>query len=266
MKVVEIYKRNLTNRNYSKRTIEAYVCYLQKFLKELGKNPYHITLSDITQYLLNKKYSSTSQQNQVIGSLKLFAKYILNRRNMQLNKIERPRRAKKLPMVLSGRYIKEKQETIKNLKHRTLLSVTFACGMRVSEVLNLQWGDLDRHRGIITIVNAKGGKDRIVPLPENLTKMLENYYLEYRPKKYVFEGQNGGQYTANSCNKLVKRYIHKKATMHTLRHSCATYLHEMGTDVATLSKFLGHSNIKTTMVYTHVSDNVIKKLPIKELV
>lgn len=266
MKIVEIYRQNLTNRNYSKRTIRTYCHYLEKFLKDMGKNPHHITLGDITHYLLNQKYSSTSQQNQLIGSLKLFAKYILNRRNMQLNKIERPRRAKKLPLVLEGGFVKEKIRNIKNLKHRTLLTVSFSGALRVSELLNIKWADLDRARGIIHIKSAKGRKDRIIPLGADLILLLEQYARTYPRGEYVFVGQNGEKYSSQSCNKLVKRHIHPRATVHTLRHSCATYLHELGTDIATLSKFLGHANIRTTMVYTHVSNNVIKNLPLENLI
>lgn len=117
-KIVEIYIKTLTNRNYSDRTIETYTCYLEKFLNDINKNPYHITLKDIENYLLSNSYSSISQQNQIIGSVKLFAKYILKKKDVHLNKIERPKKEKKLPLVIESNFLKETILGIKNLKQQ----------------------------------------------------------------------------------------------------------------------------------------------------
>ena len=213
-KVVEIYIKILTNRNYSTSTINTYVCYLEKFLNELQKNPYHITLSDIKHYLISKTYTSCSQQNQVIGSIKLYAKYILNKKAVQLSKIERPKKEKKLPLVIESEYLKETINGIKNLKHKAILSLGYGCMMRVSEVLNLKVTDIDSKRMLITIKNAKGRKDRIVILSETILKTLRLYYKDYKPKTFLFNGQTKQKYSAVSCNKLVKKYLGTRFHFH----------------------------------------------------
>ena len=259
-KVVEIYIKILTNKNYSTRTIETYVCYLEKFLKELDKNPYHITLSDIRTYLMNKTYTSCSHQNQVIGSVKLYAKYILNKKAVHLDKIERPKKEKKLPLVIESEYLKKTINGIENLKHKAILSLGYGCMLRVSEVLNLKITDIDSKRMLITIKNAKGRKDRIVNLSDTLLTTLRAYYKKHHPKEFLFNGASRNKYSTTSCNKLVKKYLGMKYHFHTLRHSGATTLLENGTDLASIQTLLGHTNIKTTMIYTHVSLTHLKNI------
>lgn len=258
--VVEIYIKTLTNRNYSKNTIETYTCYLEKFLQEVNKNPYHITTTDIKHYLLNKSYSSTSQQNQIISSLKLFAKHILNKRTIHLDKIKRPRKEKKLPKVIDSEFLKHRILNIKNLKHKAILMIGYSCALRVSEVINLKISDIDSNRMVIYINNSKGRKDRIVKLSETLLETLRDYYKLYKPKDYLFNGQFTNQYSATSCNKLVKKYLGNEYHFHQLRHSGATTMLENGTDLSIIQKILGHNQIKTTMIYTHVSQNTLQKV------
>lgn len=259
-KIVEIYTKTLTNKNYSQSTIGTYVCYLDKFLNEINKNPYHITTKEIESYLLNKNYTSVSHQNQIISSLKLFAKYILNKKVLHLNKIERPKKEKKLPLVIETEKLKTVISNIKNLKHKAILMLGYSCALRVSEVLNLKIEDIDSNRMLINIRNAKGRKDRIVVLSPVLLQTLRNYFKSYKPIMYLFNGQNKQQYSAESCNKIVKKYIGETYHFHTLRHSGATTMHESGTDLALIQKILGHNNIKTTMVYTHISQKAIQNV------
>lgn len=261
MKVLEVYQQKLRYKNYSKRTIETYTCYLSKFLKENNIiDPYQVTLSQLKKYLESKNYSSIAQQNQVIGALKLFAKYLLNKSELHLSKIERPKKHKKLPKVIDLNALKDKIDTIENIKHKTILSVGFAAGLRVSEVINLKLSDIDRDRMMLHIKNSKGRKDRLVPFSKQLLSLLEKYYRTYKPKEYLFNGQSTAQYTASSCNKLMKRYIGENTSFHLLRHSAATAIHESGTDIATLAKFLGHNSVKTTMIYTHISNNALQRI------
>lgn len=260
MKIVEKYIKKLTNKNYSKRTIDTYTHYLEKFLNELKKNPYHISTKDIEYYLLYKKYSSISQQNQIIGSLKLYAKYILNKKDVHLNKIERPRKEKKLPKIIDADLLASKIIKVDNLKHKAILTLGLSCGLRISEVINLKWKHLDRERNVLNIIKGKGKKDRITILNDNLIKLLEDYWKEYKSKEYVFNGQFSNQYSQSSIQRLVKKYIHKKASFHLLRHSFATYALDNGTGIKPLADILGHNNTKTTEIYHHTSTKTLIKV------
>ncbi len=138
--------------------------------------------------------------------------------------------------------------------------LAYSTGMRVSEIRNLLISDIDSKRMIIIIRQSKGDKDRLVPLSENVLKVLRQYFTEYKPKEYLFNGQFDLQYSHKSCNEIVKKYIGKDYHFHTLRHSNATALLESGTDLRVIQKLLGHSSSKTTEIYTHVSTNVISKV------
>ena len=261
MKIIEKYKQKLRFKNYSERTIETYTCYFYKFLQEQNvKDPYQITIKQIKEYLETKTYSSISVQNQTIGSLKLFAKYILNKKDLHLNKIERPKKQKKLPLVIESEKLKAAILNIQNLKHKAIIMLGYSCALRVSEVLNLKIEDIDSNRMLINIQNAKGRKDRIVVLSPVVLETLRKYFKRYKPITYLFNGQKSLQYSAESCNKIVKKYIGEHYHFHTLRHSGATTMHESGTDLALIQKLLGHNNIKTTMVYTHISQKAIQNV------
>jgi site-specific recombinase XerD len=205
-------------------------------------------------------FTSTSQQNQYIGCLKLFAKYVLNKKDVHLSKVERPRNEKKLPRVIDSEFIKSQLNKIKNLKHKTILTLTFSVGLRVSEIVNLKIEDIDSKRMLIHIKNAKGRKDRIVPLSQTVLEMLRKYFLEYKPTEYLFNGPNGGKYSVGSCQKMYKRYIDPNSSIHTLRHSSFTNLLENGTDLRIIQKIAGHSSSKTTEIYTHVSNQLLNKI------
>ena len=223
-------------------------------------SPYQVTLTIIKRYLENKTYSSCSHQNQVIGSIKLFAKYILNKKAVHLDKIERPKKEKKLPIVIESEYLKETILGIENLKHKAILMIGYSCALRVSEVINLKIEDIDSKRMLINIRNAKGRKDRIVILSDTMLSTLREYYLEFKPTEYIFNGQFKSQYSASSCNKLVKKYLGNRCHYHLLRHSSATTMLENGTDLSIIQKLLGHTNIKTTMIYTHVSQKLLSNV------
>lgn len=147
MKILKIFEEKLRYKNYSPRTIGIYKSYLSNFLRFNDvKDPYQITTNQIMRFLESYKFTSTSQQNQYIGSLKLFAKYILNKKTLHLSKIERPKSEKKLPRVIEGEFIKNKLSKIHNLKHRAILTLTYSVGLRVSEVVNMKVEDIDSKR------------------------------------------------------------------------------------------------------------------------
>ncbi len=211
MKVLEILENKLRYKNYSDNTIKVYKQTLSQYLKETGcKDPYRVSTKDIVGYLEFKSFSSVAQQNQFIGCLKLFARYILNKKDIHLDKIERPRSEKKLPRIIDKDFLLDKLSKIENLKHKAILTLTYSTGMRVSEVINLKITDIDSKRMLIHIKNAKGNKDRIVPLSNTVLILLREYFKEYKPKEYLFNGQFNLKYSTRSCNEIVKKIYRKR--------------------------------------------------------
>jgi len=252
------FRKILNLRNYSNNSIKIYVNYTEKCLEHFNKPALHLTTKDIIYYIENYKYSSISQQNQIYSSLKLFCKYILKFKFINKIFIERPKKERRLPQVIDKDYLLNSINNISNLKHKCILLLGYSCGLRRSEVINLRICDIDSKRMVINIIQAKGRKDRIVKLPIIL---LREYYKQYKPKIYLFNGQKDLQYSAESCNKLVKNYLGNEYHFHLLRHSYATHLLEKNVDLRFIQKSLGHNNIKTTEIYTHVSIQSLQNLP-----
>ena len=175
---------------------------------------------------------------------------------------KRPRKEKKLPQIIDKNFLLKKISKIQNLKHKAIISIAYSVGLRVSEVINLRLEDIDSKRMLINIRQAKGRKDRIVPLSTNILSLLREYYTEYKPKEYLFNGQNSLQYSSESCNKLVKHYIGNEYHFHLLRHSTFTTLLESGTDLRIIQNIAGHASSKTTEIYTHVSNQLLSKVPL----
>jgi site-specific recombinase XerD len=261
MQLLKNFQEKLRYKNYSQNSINLYTSYLKNFIEYGGiKDPYQIRTHQIVSFLEKYPYTSRSQQNQYIGALKLFAKYILNKKDIHLTKIDRPKSEKKLPKVVDGEFIKERLAKIENLKHRAILTLTYSVGLRVSEIVNLKIEDIDSKRMLIHIKNAKGRKDRIVPLSPNVLNLLREYFKQYRPTYYLFNGQISNKYSIGSCQKLYKRHIDASSSIHTLRHSSFTNLLENGTDLRVIQKIAGHSSSKTTEIYTHVSNSLLKRV------
>lgn len=256
-------------KRYSKSTQKTYIQAISQFLEYFSKiDPSKINNEDVFRYIEHKIQDnkiSFSTQKGIVGAIKLFYKYIYNE-NIKIDYIYPDRQEYKLPKVLAIEDIKKILNSIQNLKHKTLISTIYSCGMRISEALNLKISDIDSKRMMVRIENSKGNRDREVMLSHNLLILLREYYKEYKPKKYIFEGQKGGKYTARSAEQVFKKAlqtskINKKASLHTLRHSYATHLIEQGTDIRIVQELLGHKNIKTTQIYTHITD--IRKLKIR---
>jgi integrase/recombinase XerD len=171
-----------------------------------------------------------------------------------------------LPNVLSKEEVKLIITAPTNLKHKTMLSLIYSCGLRCGELLALQPHHIDSKRNIVLLKNSKGKKDRIVPLSPKILELLRDYYKLYKPKKYLFEGQNTRQpYDARSLQQVLKQTlqktgIKKPVTLHWLRHSYATHLLESGTDLRYIQELLGHNSSKTTEIYTHVSTKNIQQI------
>lgn len=255
----EICNQKLKYLNYSEKTIKIYIFYIEQFLKSLEVSPSRITSNDFQFYLNNYKFISISQQNQVINSIRFLYKEVLGKKYDKVS-FTRPRNEKKLPKVIDSDFIIEKLSKIENIKHRTILTLTYSVGLRVSEIVNLKIDDIDSERMIIYIRNGKGRKDRIVPLSKNVLLLINVYKLKYNPIEHLFNGQKSNKYSIGSCQKIYKKYIDQKTSIHTLRHSCFTNLLESDVNLRTIQKIAGHSSSKTTEIYTHVSNNILSKV------
>lgn len=259
-KIIKICEQKFIYLNYSDKTKDNYLSHIKKFLGSIGnKQVCHLSGKDFQSYLDNYQFSSVSQQNQIINAVRFLYKFGLNRKYDKVS-FKRPKKEKKLPRVIDSESIIKSLFSIDNLKHRAILTLTYSVGLRVSEVTKLKISDIDSKRMLITIRQAKGKKDRIVPLSDNVLKLLREYFIAYKPVEYLFNGQGGGQYSNKSCENIYKKYIDTNTSIHTLRHSCFTNLLENGTDLRIIQKIAGHSSVKTTQIYTHVSSNILNKI------
>lgn len=256
---LKICEQKLNYLNYSPRTKENYLGHISRFITSQTKSAAHLNSKDFQYYLDKYQFTSVSQQNQVINAIRFLYKFGLDKKYDKVS-FKRPKSEKKLPRVIDVEFIKEKLGKINNLKHKAILTLTYSVGLRVSEVVNLKIEDIDSKRMLIHIKNAKGRKDRLVPLSPNVLNLLREYFKQYRPTQYLFNGQVINQYSVRSCQQIYKKYIEESGHIHTLRHSCATNLLEHGTDLRLIQKILGHSNVKTTEIYTHVSNQMLSKI------
>lgn len=253
---LSICEQKLKYFNYSDHTIRLYIHYINQFLQSQSKSAAHLNADDFNSYLIGYKFSSVSQQNQVINAIRFLYSHALNRKYDKVT-FTRPRTEKKLPRVIDKEHIITSLQKINNIKHRAILSLVYSVGLRVSEVVNLKIEDIDSARMLIYIKNAKGKKDRIVPLSQTILALLRDYYKQYKPKTYLFNGAETLQYSIRSCQNIFKKYIDSDSHIHILRHSCFTHLLESGTDLRIIQKIAGHSSTKTTEIYTHVSSKLL---------
>jgi len=243
----------------SESTQSNYISCVKQFLIHFNnyREPKEITNTKIKEWLLEAKTVNTRKHR--LCAINSFYKITVGMPS-KITKIPYPKSEKKLPRIIESEFLKEQIFKIDNLKHKTIIMLGYSCGLRVSEVINLKIEDIDSKRMVINVRNAKGRKDRIVILSETMLETLRNYYKEFNPSIYLFNGQFDPQYSTTSCNKIVKKYIGKDYHFHLLRHSHATTILESGVDMALIQKLLGHNNIKTTQIYGHVSTNLLSKI------
>jgi site-specific recombinase XerD len=234
-KYIDEYRNELTRKGYREETVKNYVSCVTKFLYHFKdkKDHEHINESDIKGFLRQFK-----EHNNQRG---------------------------KLPIVMSVEEMQRLIFSCSNLKHKTIICLMYSTAIRVSEVINLKLADIDHSRGVIYIRNAKGGKDRQVPLDPLLLALIKEYYNQYIPAEYLFEGQTKPQYSERSIAEFLNKYAHlaginKNVYPHLIRHSSATHLLEAGTELSLIQRVLGHESIITTQGYTHISNNLISKI------
>lgn len=251
-----VYNSDSTKGNYKSQVW----CFLNYFKNEL--EPKSITNDKIKDWLLEAKKINSRKHR--LCALNSFYKITVGM-PAKIQKIPYPKSEKKLPIVLSVNEVQQMFDVCDNLKHKVILSLLYSCGLRVSELINLQWSNIDRSRMIVNIIGGKGNKDRQVMLDSYLIPLLEKYAREYKTKTYILKGQFLEQYSDRSVLQVIKQLadkagIKKRVYTHLMRHNCFTHLVESGVDINIIQKLAGHNNVKTTMMYCHISDNLISKI------
>ncbi len=258
-------KRELQINNYSPKTIKSYLCSLQQYFSFKGGKYSELKQENIKDFLLHcrQKNISAQSRNLFLNAIKFYYRNVL--RNPQKIEIQSAKKPQKLPIVLSRGEIEKILQSIKNSKHKLLISLAYGAGLRVSEVISLKACDIDITEETLHIKQAKGKKDRITIMPQKLVNQLQSLLSGKEQNDYLFASERGGKLTTRTAQKVFKRAlqaagINKNATFHSLRHSFATHLLENGTDLRYVQALLGHHNIRTTQRYTHVTNPKLKKI------
>lgn len=251
----------------SERTRENYLCSVGIFLKYFEKEiqPKSISTDKIKQWLLT--FNTINTRNHKLCAIKSFYEITVGM-PLKLDKIPFGKKDKKLPIVLSVDEIQKLFSVCENLKHRVIIALLYSCGLRVSELLNLKWSNVDRTRMIINIIEGKGKKDRQVMLTPELIPLLTNYWKQYKSVEYILNGQfpeKELRYSSRSVLEVVKKLalkacLSKRVYTHLIRHCSFTHMVENGTDINLVQKLAGHSSVKTTNLYLHISHNHISKI------
>ncbi len=273
---IDAYVALLKLKNYSPNTIRNYSNWFLAFLNHFpGRKPSSITKPEILDFLYAYRKTnkgSASVQNQLINAIKFFYEKLLQRPAEHYN-LPRAQKSHQLPSVFSEEEIRRIIAACENLKHRSMICLAYAAGLRVSEIVNMRLKDIDSQRMVIYIRQSKGRKDRQVMLSTKLLELLREYYKHYRPRHWLFEGRAGKQYSVRSVQQMlhsvkIKAGVTRKGSVHALRHSFATHLLEGGTDLISIKNLLGHKSLSTTMTYTHVSRKQLSKIqsPLDKLI
>lgn len=250
-------------KNYAPSTKKKYINHVIKFAKFFGKCPSELGPKEIEEYLhftLAKNYSSCHYR-QIISALRFFYRHVLFQ-DWMIPHIPFPRKnVRKIPKVLSIREAYLVLEALENLKSRAIIATLYGTGLRSFELQELKCSDINSKEMLIHVRKGKWDKERFVMLPKSLLILLREYYKEYKPREYLFEGKKGKlsqavfQRTCREAGKVAK--IEFNVTPRMLRHCFATHLLEAGTDILTIKTLLGHSYVATTQIYTHVTNERI---------
>lgn len=253
---------DLEIRNYAPGTIHVYVHCVASFARHFGRPPHLLGRRHIREYqqhLVHHKKVSWSLFNQTVCALRFFYRVTL-RRDWMIEHIPFPKQERRLPILLSPAEIAALFAVMNNTKHRTVLQTMYGAGLRVSEALGLRVSNVDSQRGVLTICQAKGHKDRCAPLPTTLLHILRDYWKIQRPTSWLFPGQAADQPLSvttiqRACRRAARRaHLTKPVTPHTMRHCFASHLLEVGLDIRTIQLLLGHRSLRTTTRYLHVAN------------
>jgi integrase/recombinase XerD len=259
--MIKELKENCILRGFSKQTIKSYAYNVSRFLDFIEKSRLNLSNNSIKRYLLIQDVGINTSRLQY-ASISFFFRDVL-KKPFSFEQVPIKKKEKQLPKVISKEQIKKMIDLTDNLKHKLIIKLLYSSGIRLQELIDLKRKDIDFERGVLNVVRGKGNKDRVTLISENLQLDLLKYYSNNIFKtEYVFEGRNG-KYTKKSVQKvldLAGKKIGAKVTPHMLRHSFATHLLEAGTDIRHIQKLLGHSDLKTTEIYTHVSNKDLSKI------
>jgi len=272
----ERFQDRLRLKSYSPNTLRTYSIEFAQLLYLLKDYPVKdLSPEKLQSYFLYCTKALKLSENGIhsrMNAIKFYFEQVLHREKMFFD-IPRPKKPLLLPKSLNTVEVKKLFEVTDNIKHRLILQLCYGMGLRVSEIVHLKIEDIDSVSMRVLIQCGKGKKDRYVNLPQSVLEDLRNYYMVFRPKQFLFEGQSGGQYTIRSAQlvfgtAMKKAGIQKTIGIHGLRHSYATHLLEYGTDISFIQKLLGHNDIKTTLRYTHITSPAIQgiKSPLDRLV
>jgi integrase/recombinase XerD len=254
-------------KGYSENSIQSYVDCLIGLSKFYNTSPDLLSdqqIRDYLQYCIVEKKLSTSYINQCISALKILFIQVMKREWDSIS-IPRIKREKKLPVVLSKEEVKAILNEVKNIKHKTILTLIYSAGLRVGEAITLKTQDIDSSRMQIRIRQAKGAKDRYAVLSPVLLDLLRTYYNLYHPKDFLFPSQMAEQISDRTVQSVFKTAcknakLNKTVSIHVLRHSFATHLMEQGVSLPIIQQLLGHKSLRTTSIYLHVQQYTIDKI------
>lgn len=276
IEALQRFRQMLQLKSYSPSTIRTYTNEFIQFLNTLknvaAESMTTQRLKDYLEYCHKTLKLSENTLHSRINALKFYYEQVLHSEKF-FWEIPRPKKPMQLPKVISKERIAGLINSIENVKHKTIIMLAYACGLRVSEVISLKVNNIDGQRRILMIQQSKGKKDRVVSLSPNMLVMLREYYKQYRPTHYLFEGQDKNQHlTSRSIQNVLykakaKAGIKQEGGMHMLRHSFATHLLDKGIDVVFIQKLLGHNDIKTTLKYLHVTNKDVVQIlsPIEDI-
>lgn len=264
-KLLSAMSLELKVRNYAFKTRESYLFCCGKYLDYKGENFLELDETSLKKFLVGLQDKGLAPQtiNLYLNAVKFFYRYVLGLAGKI--RLKFARRNMKLPVVLSQEEIKKIIGVIRNHKHKLMVSLVYGSGLRVSEVVKVRVEDLDFYDGLIYLKGAKGGKDRVTILPEKMSDELSKFVDGKKGSDYVFESQRGGNLCVRTPQKVFGRALElaktrRKAGFHSLRHSFATHLLEMGTDIRFIQEMLGHKDISTTQIYTKVTKRGLKQI------
>ena len=262
----EFQKKTIDRCNlhgYSRQTVKAYLFHILGYLDYCEKCRLNLSNGSVKSYLLSCNNLSVNSMRLKYASISFFFREILNE-PFSFEQVPIKKKESILPKVIGIEKIREMIGSCDNIKHRLIVKLFYSSGLRLSELLNLKRDNIDFDRGIILVRLGKGKKDRVTLLSDSIKDDLLKYYAGMRFRgDYVFEGRTGNKYNKKSVQKVMERLGKKvgiKVTPHMLRHSFATHLLESGTDIRFIQKLLGHSDVSTTEIYTHVSNASIKNI------